>query len=250
MKRCLVGITLLLVLGACQGNEPEKTTPPASEPVASAQQAASAAAEKVADAVSESAAKAKSIAEAEAAKARSAAEAAAAKARSAAEAAAAQARSMADAAEAKASSMADSLTVAKTETKAAAVPAKPQAAAPVATKAVASAAAGDAASGKKLARKCAVCHSFDAKNKMGPGLAGIFGREAGSAAGFSYKFTDFIKPGKAWSWDEAHLAAWVCDSTQGVKSFTGDASAKTKMGVQRICDPAAQADLIAYLKTL
>ncbi len=157
---------------------------------------------------------------------------------------------MADAAEAKASSMADSLTVAKTETKAAAVPAKPQAAAPVATKAVASAAAGDAASGKKLARKCAVCHSFDAKNKMGPGLAGIFGREAGSAAGFSYKFTDFIKPGKAWSWDEAHLAAWVCDSTQGVKSFTGDASAKTKMGVQRICDPAAQADLIAYLKTL
>jgi cytochrome c len=109
---------------------------------------------------------------------------------------------------------------------------------------------GDAAKGMLVARKCAVCHNFDSKNKMGPGLAGIFGREAGSVSGFGYKFTAFILPGKAWRWDEAHMSAWVCDSPKAVKSFTGDDSAKTKMGAQRICDPAAQADLNAFLKTL
>ena len=109
---------------------------------------------------------------------------------------------------------------------------------------------GDIEKGKALARKCAACHSFESKNKMGPGLAGVLGREAGSVSGFKYQFTDFIKPGKAWHWDEAHLAAWVCDSKNAVKDFTGDAAAKTKMGAQRICDTSKQADIIAYLKTL
>lgn len=110
--------------------------------------------------------------------------------------------------------------------------------------------AGDVEKGKVLARKCAACHSFESQNKMGPGLAGVVGRQAGSVSGFKYQLTDFIKSGKAWRWDEAHLAAWVCDSKNAVKDFTGDAAAKTKMGAQRICDTSQQADIIAYLKTL
>jgi len=111
-------------------------------------------------------------------------------------------------------------------------------------------ASGDVEKGRMLARKCAVCHNFDTKKKVGPGLAGVFGRRAGSVPGFKYKFTGFIQSGKAWRWDEAHLSAWVCDAKKAVKDFTGDPSAKTKMGVQRICDTTKQVDLIAYLKTL
>jgi len=110
--------------------------------------------------------------------------------------------------------------------------------------------AGDVAKGKLLARKCAACHNFNSKKKIGPGLAGIFGREAGTAPGFKYKFTKYIQPGKAWRWDAAHLAAWDCDAKAAVKTFTGNPAAKTKMGVQHVCDAAKQADLIAFLKTL
>jgi len=123
---------------------------------------------------------------------------------------------------------------------------------PAAVKSVAAAVqpAGDVAKGKLLARKCAACHNFNARKKVGPGLAGIFGREAGTAPGFKYKFTKYIKPGKAWHWDAAHLAAWDCDAKAAIKVFTGDPSAKTKMGVQHICDAAEQADIIAFFKTL
>jgi len=117
-------------------------------------------------------------------------------------------------------------------------------------KAASTAPGGDAAKGKALARKCAACHDFGTKNKMGPGLAGVFGRQAASVAGFKYKYAGFIEAGKAWNWDEEHLAAWICDSKKAVRAFTGNTSAKTRMGAQHICDTAKQADLIAYLKTL
>jgi len=249
MKRYLAGATLLLVLAACQANEPQKAAQPASEPVPPAAQETTpaatvkAAAEQGADAMKESAAQAASAAKAKAEKI-------AAKARAQAEAA--QAKVMAEAAQAKAmaaSQMADSLAKAKKVVQPAATkeaaPAKAAAAAMPAA-----AASGDVASGKTLARKCAACHNFDAKNKVGPGLGGVFNRAAGSMAGFNYKFTASIKPGKAWRWDATHLAAWVCDAGKAVREFTGDAAAKTKMPAQRVCDPVQQADLIAYLKTL
>ncbi|MDQ6965810.1 MAG: c-type cytochrome [Mariprofundaceae bacterium] len=112
------------------------------------------------------------------------------------------------------------------------------------------AASGDVAKGQKIAKKCVTCHYLDAKRKVGPGLGAIFNRVAGSVDGFKYKFVASIQPGKAWRWDESHLAAWVCNSADAVRNFTGDESARTKMANQRICDPAKQADLIAYLKTL
>ncbi|MDX8407119.1 MAG: c-type cytochrome [Mariprofundaceae bacterium] len=106
---------------------------------------------------------------------------------------------------------------------------------------------GDAGKGAGVARKCKACHNFDARKKVGPGLAGIFGRKAGAMP--DMKYSAALKAG-GWSWDAEHLAAWVCNSKQAIKNFSGNAGAKTKMGNQRICDPARQADLIAYLKTL
>jgi len=110
--------------------------------------------------------------------------------------------------------------------------------------------AGDAKRGKKLARKCVACHDFGSRNKMGPGLAGVFGRQAGTPSGYRYGYVAFIAEGKAWHWDAAHLAAWLCDSKAAVRAFTGNPAAKTRMPQQRICDTGKQRDIIAYLKTL
>jgi len=126
----------------------------------------------------------------------------------------------------------------------AAVSDKP-AAAPVAVASLI--AAGDAVKGKTLAKKCKACHNFTAKKKVGPGLKGIFGRKAGAMPDMKYGAA--LAAG-GWVWDEKNLAAWACNSKKAVKSLSGDASAKTKMGPQRICDASKQADLIAYLKTL
>jgi len=238
MRYRFLSIMMLAALTACQANETQQTAQPASEPAPAATQ------EKSSAAMSETAAQAMSDAKAQAekaaAEAKAQAEKVAVEAKVRAERLAAEAKAQAEAAQTRARAAADSLAK-SVSTANQAVPAKTTA--PVV-------ASGDAASGKALARKCAACHNFDAKSKIGPGLAGVFGREAGSMTGFSYKFTAFIKPGKAWHWDATHLAAWVCNSGEAIRSFTGDAAAKTKMPVQRICDPTKQADLIAYLKTL
>ncbi|MDX8391874.1 MAG: c-type cytochrome [Mariprofundaceae bacterium] len=109
---------------------------------------------------------------------------------------------------------------------------------------------GDAHQGKKLAKRCAACHDFGSKNKTGPALGAVFGRQAATAPGYRYVYAAFIPADKAWHWDEPHLAAWLCDSKKAVRSFTGNAKAKTKMSPQRICDAKKQRDIIAYLKTL
>ena len=66
-------------------------------------------------------------------------------------------------------------------------------------------------SGAELfAQQCATCHSLSPADapRQGPALAGIFGRKAGSVAGFHYSpgygEADFV-------WDEAHLDSYLTD---------------------------------------
>lgn len=94
-------------------------------------------------------------------------------------------------------------------------------------------------------QKCTTCHSFDSTNKVGPGLGGVIGRAAGKHEGFKYG------PGLSgadWVWDEARLREWMCNSKDAVKKFTGDDKARTKMPPQKVCDPAAQNEILAKLK--
>lgn len=46
---------------------------------------------------------------------------------------------------------------------------------------------GDATHGKQVFMQCQACHSIEAgKNMIGPSLAAVVGRKAGSIAGFAY----------------------------------------------------------------
>ena len=105
-----------------------------------------------------------------------------------------------------------------------------------------SAAASTADAGGKPAAfaQCAACHSTEAgKNGVGPSLAGVVGRKAGSVAGFAY--SDANKA-SGLTWDEKTLDEYL---TAPAKKVPG-----TKMTFAGLADPAARKAVIDYLKTL
>ena len=66
---------------------------------------------------------------------------------------------------------------------------------------------GDAAKGKKVFNKCKACHALEAgKKKIGPDLAGIIGRTAGSVEGF--KYSDAMKSSGI-VWTEENIDAYL-----------------------------------------
>ncbi len=59
---------------------------------------------------------------------------------------------------------------------------------------------GDPAKGKKVFAKCKICHTLKkGKNKIGPSLYGVFGRKAGTGAGFKRYSPAMKKSGVVWS---------------------------------------------------
>ena len=97
---------------------------------------------------------------------------------------------------------------------------------------------GDAAKGKKVFKKCKTCHTLQAgKKKIGPDLAELFGRKAGSVDGFKYSKA-MIKSGIVW--DEATLSEFLTKPKKYVKG--------TKMAFPGLKKEKQRQDLIAYLK--
>jgi len=87
-------------------------------------------------------------------------------------------------------------------------------------------------------RNCAACHVVEAgQNRLGPSLAGIVGRKAGTVPGFAY--SDANKNSGV-TWDEATLDTYLQDP----KKFMPG----TKMVSPGVKDADARAALIAYLK--
>jgi len=97
-----------------------------------------------------------------------------------------------------------------------------------------------------MEKKCKACHSFDAKHKVGPSLAGVFGRKAGSTD-FS-KYSASLKNG-GWVWNEENLRKFLYNSKTAIKELTGDDGAKTKMPPQKL-KGAKLDEVIAFLKGL
>ncbi|WP_415304132.1 c-type cytochrome [Candidatus Pelagibacter sp. Uisw_090] len=62
---------------------------------------------------------------------------------------------------------------------------------------------GDIASGKKIFKKCAACHSINkgGKNKIGPALYNVVGRAVGGVDDYKYSKT-LASYGKEWSFEE------------------------------------------------
>lgn len=104
----------------------------------------------------------------------------------------------------------------------------------------AAASAQDADAGKAVFNKCKACHSTEAgKNMVGPSLNGVFGRKAGTAAGFNY--SDAMK-GSGKTWDDAALDAYITDPKVAVPG--------NKMVFVGIKDETDRKNLIAFLKTV
>ena len=103
-----------------------------------------------------------------------------------------------------------------------------------------SAVAQDAMAGARVFTRCAVCHStVPGKNGMGPSLAGVVGRKAGSAPGFSYS-PAMKAAGIVWTKDQ--IQALITNPQALVKG--------TRMFIPPVTNAKDRADVAAYLATL
>lgn len=88
--------------------------------------------------------------------------------------------------------------------------------------------------------QCAGCHSVEpGRNLLGPSLHGVFGRKAGSAAGFSYS------PAMAaagLTWDAAMLDKFITAPQLAVPG--------TRMSYTGMADAAQRKAVVEYLATL
>ncbi len=100
--------------------------------------------------------------------------------------------------------------------------------------------AGDAKKGAIVFKKCAACHTAtEAKNKVGPSLQGVIGRQVATVEKFKYsKAMKEFGAGKVW--DEALLTSYLPSPKDLVKGTT--------MAFAGLKKPEDVADLIEYLK--
>jgi cytochrome c len=96
----------------------------------------------------------------------------------------------------------------------------------------------DLANGESKFALCATCHTLPqgGPNMTGPNLHGVFGRKAGTLAGFSY--SDPMKA-SGWTWDAARIDTWITDPKIALPG--------TKMTFVGLKDPKDRTDVIAYL---
>ena len=72
---------------------------------------------------------------------------------------------------------------------------------------------GDAEAGEKVFAKCKACHMVgaDAKNRVGPLLTGVIGREIASVPDFKYSDAFMEKKAEGFTWTEENLAAYLAE---------------------------------------
>jgi cytochrome c len=101
-------------------------------------------------------------------------------------------------------------------------------------------ATADVDKGKKISQRCTACHvlSKDGKNKVGPHLWGVVGRDKASISDFNYSPGMKALQGK-WTYDELNK---YLDNPH--------AFAKGSKMTFKLTKPQERADIIAYLRTL
>jgi cytochrome c len=97
---------------------------------------------------------------------------------------------------------------------------------------------GDPAKGRKVFARCKACHVVDSeKNRLGPHLVGIVGRDAASVADFSY--SPALQEAEI-VWNETTLDQWLTNP----KGFL-PGNRMTYPGLKKADD---REDLIAFLR--
>lgn len=93
---------------------------------------------------------------------------------------------------------------------------------------------------RQFMRKCSICHALTPGEgrKAGPSLHQVFGRKAGTLAGYRYSE---ILDGSDIIWDETTIDALF---DLGPDHYIPG----SKMPMQRITDPQDRLDLIAFMK--
>ncbi|MES1159008.1 MAG: cytochrome c family protein [Terricaulis silvestris] len=89
--------------------------------------------------------------------------------------------------------------------------------------------------GRSSFAQCRACHAIGS-NRVGPNLAGVFGRTAGTAPDFSY--SDALK-NAGFTWDAEHLDHWLTNPREFLPG--------NRMAFIGIRDEAQRRNLIAYL---
>jgi|SaaInl4_135m_RNA_FD_contig_21_1402381_length_1124_multi_12_in_0_out_0_1 cytochrome c len=98
---------------------------------------------------------------------------------------------------------------------------------------------GDAAAGATAFARCRACHLFDdtGRHRVGPNLAGVFGRTSGTVEDFPRYSENMLTSGIVW--DDATLDSWL--------AAPGEIVAGTTMKMI-IGDETMRANIIAFLK--
>ncbi len=97
---------------------------------------------------------------------------------------------------------------------------------------------GNPVRGNQTFRFCAFCHSLKpGEIRVGPSLAGLFGRKAGSVKGFRY--SKALKE-SAVVWDEQTLDAWLASPWRFIPG--------NGMRFRGLKSPEIRANVIVYLK--
>lgn len=97
---------------------------------------------------------------------------------------------------------------------------------------------GDPAKGEKIFKRCMACHTMEAgKHRVGPSLAGVYGRKAGTAEGYK-QYSDSLKNAD-FEWDDEHLKEYLANPRDMFKD------AKMMFRVTKEDD---RENVIAYLK--
>ena len=97
---------------------------------------------------------------------------------------------------------------------------------------------GDAASGEKIFKKCAACHSINkgGKNNIGPALYNVVGRKIGGVSDYKYSKA-LVAYGKEWSFEE--LNGFLIKPAKWIKG--------TKMAYAGLRKESDRSSVIKYL---
>jgi len=97
---------------------------------------------------------------------------------------------------------------------------------------------GDIASGEKIFKKCAACHSIvkDGKNNIGPALYNVVGRKVGVVSDYKYSKA-FLNYDKSWTFEE--LNGYLLKPSKWIKG--------TKMAFAGLRKEKDRASVIKYL---